>query len=42
MAIKIPKRDTISEKIKEYSELEYSEENYERFYSDATKILMKK
>lgn len=42
MAIKIPKCDTISEKIKEYSELEYSEENYERFYSDATKILMKK
>lgn len=42
MVIKIPKRDTISEKTKEYNELEYSEENYERFYSDASKILMEK
>ena len=42
MAIKIPKRDTISGKIKEYNELDYSEENYEKFYSDAYKILIGK
>lgn len=42
MAIRIPKRDTISDKIKEYNELGYTEENYERFYSDATRILTEK
>jgi len=42
MAIRIPKRDTISGKIKEYNELGYSEEKYERFYSDATRILTEK
>lgn len=42
MGIKILKRDTISEKIREYNELDYSQENYERFYSEAYKILIGK
>ena len=42
MPIKISKRETISEKIEEYNKLDYSEENYERFFSDGFRILIRK